>query len=283
MTETIAIVGAGTMGSGIAQNALTSGYSVILMDRHAQAAEAGLAKVRAGLDKAVAKGMLTDVKKSGLLAKIRISEDFSDAKDAIVVIEAIFENIEAKSELFKVLEEKINYETVIASNTSSISITKLGSGMQYPERLVGLHFFNPVPLMKLVEVVRGKKTSQQTMEKAKTIATNMGKTPVEVNDSPGFISNRILMPFINEAVLALENNVATKEGIDTIAKLGFNHPMGPIELADLIGLDVCRDILDAIYQQTGDQKFKPAGLLAKMVEEGKLGRKTGTGFYEYKK
>ena len=183
----VAIIGAGTMGSGIAQSALTAGYDVILMDRHAQAAESGLAKVRAGLDKAVAKGALTAAKKAELSAKIRISEDFSDAKGAVIVIEAIFESIEAKSELFRNLEKYLDKDAVIASNTSSISITRLASGMRHNERLVGLHFFNPVPVMKLVEVVRGKNTSQSAIDKARSFAVGLGKTPVEVNDSPGFV------------------------------------------------------------------------------------------------
>ncbi|HID25117.1 MAG TPA: 3-hydroxybutyryl-CoA dehydrogenase, partial [Thermoplasmata archaeon] len=235
------------------------------------------------LDKSIEKGKLTVEEKENILSRIKGTTKLEDLKDVDLIIEAIFENVTAKKELFQELDKICKKETVFASNTSTIPITDLASVTERPEFFIGMHFMNPVPLMKLVEVIRGLRTSDETAKLIKDLAEKMGKTPVEVNDSPGFVSNRLLMPMINEAVYCLMEGVGSAEAIDNVMKLGMNHPMGPLELADLIGLDVVLDIMTVLYQGFNDSKYRPCPLLKKMVQAGYLGRKTGRGFYEYQK
>ncbi|HLC59780.1 MAG TPA: 3-hydroxyacyl-CoA dehydrogenase NAD-binding domain-containing protein, partial [archaeon] len=242
----------------------------------------GLENLKQSMSKAVEKGKMQAEQMNGCLLRISLSWDMKDIKDSDIVIEAVPEELKLKVAVFKDMEKFSKKDAILATNTSSISIDKIAASVKSPSRVVGLHFFNPVPIMKLVEIVRGDKTSDDTFSKAKDFAEHLGKIPVMVKNSPGFVSNRILMLFINEAVKTLEDKVATKEGIDNVARMGFNHPMGPLELADLIGLDVCKDIMDAIYEQMKDEKFKPAKLLNDLVRKGKLGKKSGEGFYNYK-
>ncbi|MCL5090105.1 MAG: 3-hydroxyacyl-CoA dehydrogenase family protein [Candidatus Marsarchaeota archaeon] len=279
----IGIIGTGTMGSGIAQNVLSNGYNVKLIGHKEADLKMGIERLNSGFDKAIAKGSITKDQKALFLSNLETSLDYEVLKDADLVIEAVTENIEVKKDVILNIEKHTRKDAIIATNTSSISITALASLLGNPERFLGIHFFNPASVMKVVELVKGEKTSNEALSKARTFAKNLGKTVVDVKDSPGFVSNRILMLFINESIHILEEGIATKEGIDTVAKLGFNHPMGPLELADFIGLDVCRDIMEAIYRQGKDERFKPAELLKKLVNEGNNGRKSGKGFYEYKK
>jgi 3-hydroxybutyryl-CoA dehydrogenase len=277
----VAIIGAGTMGIGITQVVISANYDAILISDNEKSVQAGLERLKGNMDKAIAKGRMTAEQKDGFLKRLKISSEMSDVADAGMVIEAVPEDAKIKQGVLSEVEKYIGREAIIATNTSSISIATLAAGLKEPARFLGLHFFNPAPVMKVIEVVRGQKTSDLTLNAAMSFAASLGKTAVEVEDSPGFISNRILMIYINESINALYQGIASKESIDTIAKLGFNHPMGPLELADFIGLDVCRDIMEAIYQQSNDAKFKPSPLLEKMVNEGRLGKKNKKGFYDY--
>jgi 3-hydroxybutyryl-CoA dehydrogenase len=278
--EKIVIFGAGTMGHGIASIFAANEYSVTIIDIDQKYLDNAKNKITKNLERMASKGAVIGSVENAL-SRIAYSTDLKIAKDADIVIEAIIENLEEKKRLFKNLNEIVNREAIIASNTSSISLTQLGSFTDRPDKVVGMHFFNPVPVLKLVEVVKGLNTSEETITKVTELAKSVGKTPVIVFDNPGFVANRILMPFINEGIYALQENIATKESIDSIAKLGFNMPMGPLELADLIGLDVCLDIMNVLYRDFGNQKYSPCPLLNKMVAAGKLGRKSGEGFYKY--
>jgi 3-hydroxybutyryl-CoA dehydrogenase len=275
------VVGAGTMGNGIAQTAARAGYDVVMRDVKDEFLQRGMQAIDRSLQRDVDKERLKEEEKRAVVGRIRTTTELSDFADASFVIEAITENLEAKRELFRALDEATNRECVLASNTSSISITKLGAATTRPDKVIGMHFMNPVPVMKLVEVIRGIATSDDTWARTRELSEKMGKTALECNDSPGFVSNRVLMPMINEAVFALHEGVASRESIDGIMKLGMNHPMGPLTLADFIGLDVCLAILNVLHGELGDPKYRPCPLLRKYVDAGWLGRKSGRGFYEY--
>jgi 3-hydroxybutyryl-CoA dehydrogenase len=275
------VVGAGTMGNGIAQTAARAGYDVIMRDVKDEFLQRGMQAIDRSLQRDVDKERLKEEEKRAIVGRIRTTTELSEFADASFVIEAITENLEAKRELFRALDGATNRECVLASNTSSISITKLGAATTRPDKVIGMHFMNPVPVMKLVEVIRGIATSDDTWARTRGLSERMGKTALECNDSPGFVSNRVLMPMINEAVFALHEGVASRESIDGIMKLGMNHPMGPLTLADFIGLDVCLAILNVLHEELGDPKYRPCPLLRKYVDAGWLGRKSGRGFYEY--
>jgi len=279
--KSIFVVGAGTMGNGIAQTAAVAGYQVTMMDVAEEFVQRGQATMRKSVEKLSEKGKLSAEQKEAALA-IKSSTTTQDAAAADLIIEAATENPELKTKLFKELDGIAKPEAILASNTSSISITKLAAATGRPAQVIGMHFFNPVPIMTLLEVVRGQATSDETLATALEVGAQMGKTPVVVKDSPGFVSNRILCPMINEAILALDEGVADAEGIDTVMKLGMAHPIGPLALADLIGLDVVLYIMEVLHRDLDDDKYAPAPLLRSMVAEGKLGRKNGKGFYEYK-
>jgi 3-hydroxybutyryl-CoA dehydrogenase len=279
--DTAAVVGAGTMGNGIAQVMATSGRKVVLVDVDPSALERAVGTIGKSLGKLEEKGKVEPGTKDAALGRIDTGTDLSAAKDADIVVEAVVETLETKRIVFDRLTELCSDTTVLASNTSSISITELARGVPEPGRVLGMHFMNPVPLMKLVEVVRGVRTSDATVEAVEKLSKDLGKTPVTVNDYPGFISNRVLMPMINEAVYCLMEGVANEEAIDEIMKLGMAHPMGPLTLADLIGLDVCLHIMEVLHSGLGDSKYRPCPLLRNMVAAGKLGRKSGEGFYTY--
>ena len=279
--EQVGVVGGGTMGNGIAQVFATSGYEVKLRDVGQPQLERAMSTIQKSLGKFVEKDKMTAQESEAALGRIETTTELSDLAGSDLVIEAIFENFEAKAASFKELDSLLGPEAILASNTSSIDITKLAAVTGRPDRFIGMHFFNPVPLMSLVEVIRGMQTSDETYETIRALAEKLGKTPVEVRDYPGFVSNRVLMPMINEAIFALYEGVASKEDIDTVMKLGMNHPMGPLTLADFIGLDVCLDILHVLYDGFKDPKYRPCPLLVKMVQAGRLGRKSGEGFYKY--
>ncbi|WP_142804943.1 MULTISPECIES: 3-hydroxybutyryl-CoA dehydrogenase [Tepidiphilus] len=281
--QTIFIVGAGTMGSGIAQVAAQSGFSVQLFDISAQQLERARATISGNLDRLVKKEKLTAADRDAALARIETVTQLDGVAAADLVIEAASENEALKLELFAKLDALAKPEAILASNTSSISITKIAAATKNPSRVIGMHFFNPVPVMALIELIRGLQTSDETYQKAEAIAKALGKTPVAVKNSPGFVVNRLLCPMINEAIFALQEGLASAEGIDEAMKLGCNHPIGPLALADLIGLDVELAVMQVLYEGFKDPKFRPAPLLVEMVEAGKLGRKTGEGFYRYDK
>jgi len=281
--HSIGVVGAGQMGHGIAQVMLRAGHRVLLLDISQDFVEAGARRIAKGLARDVEKARMTAGEREQALARLKPTTVLADLGEADFIIEAVTEKFDVKAAVFRSLEPHCRPGTIFASNTSSISITRLAGATERADRFVGLHFFNPVPVMKLVEVVPGLQTSPDTVDKAVALAASAGKTPVRVNDFPGFVSNRVLMPMINEAIFCLMEGVADAQGIDSVMKLGMNHPMGPLELADLIGLDVCLDILKVLYESLRDPKYRPCSLLEKMVAAGWLGRKTGRGFYEYPK
>ncbi|HEX7707103.1 MAG TPA: 3-hydroxybutyryl-CoA dehydrogenase [Thermoanaerobaculia bacterium] len=279
----IVVIGGGTMGNGIAHAAAASTFDVTLVDVSDAILQRAVSTITSNLQRGVDKGKMTAEDRDAVLGRIRTTSDLDACADADIVIEAIIENLEAKTGLFAKLDGITRPECILASNTSSISITKIAAATSRPDKVIGMHFMNPVPVMTLVEVIRGIATSDETWQKVEDLAKRMGKTPIEVNDYPGFISNRVLMPMINEAIFTLYEGVATREAIDGVMKLGMNHPMGPLTLADFIGLDVCLAILRVLEQGFGDPKYRPCPLLVKMVDAGWLGRKSGRGFYEYSK
>jgi len=279
--NTIMVIGAGQMGGGIAQVAAQTGFNVILHDIKEEFLAKGLSAIDKNLSRNVTKGKMTEEEKAEVLKRITTTTELSSAKDADFVIEAASENMEIKSKIFKTLDEAARPEVILATNTSSLPITEIAAVTNRPEQVIGMHFMNPVPVMKLVEVIRGLATTDEVFNTVDELAKEMGKIPVEVNDFPGFVSNRILLPMINEAVYAVYEGVAKPEAIDQVMKLGMNHPMGPLELADFIGLDTCLSIMEILYDGLGDSKYRPCPLLRKYVKAGWLGRKTGRGFYIY--
>ncbi|WP_404900362.1 3-hydroxybutyryl-CoA dehydrogenase [Priestia filamentosa] len=275
------VIGAGQMGAGIAQVLASASYNVVLYDLDTQALQRGINKIETSLKKAVQKEKIKEDEMNETLARIQDTTSFSNGDDADIVIEAIVENLEVKKEVFKKLDQIVKKEAILASNTSALSITELGAVTKRPEKVIGMHFMNPVPVMKLVEVIRGLSTSEETYQEIKRITESLGKVPVLVEDFPGFVSNRILMPMINEAIYTLYEGIASKEAIDEVMKLGMNHPMGPLQLADFIGLDTCLFIMEVLHEGFGDDKYRPCPLLKQYVKGGYLGYKVKRGFYEY--
>ena len=281
MSEIFGVVGAGTMGNGIAQVAARAGFEVVLRDVADDFMARGMSAIDKSLQRDVDKQRLSAEEKQSIIGRIKTTTDTADLREAFIVVEAVTEDLQVKIDLFKALDGLTNSNAILASNTSSISITKLGAVTKRPDRVIGMHFMNPVPVMKLVEIIRGAATSDETYDTIHRLTEKLGKTPLECNDSPGFISNRVLMPMINEAIFALYEGVATRESIDGIMKLGMNHPMGPLTLADFIGLDVCLAIMNVLHDGFGDSKYRPCPLLKRYVDAGWLGKKSGRGFYEY--
>lgn len=279
--KTVMVVGAGQMGSGIAQVHAQAGFHVILHDVNEQAVTKGLVGIEKNLQRQVEKGRLAEEDKTTILSRIEKSIDITNAKKTDLIIEAAVENMEIKAKIFGQLDEHAPSHAILATNTSSLPITEIAAATKRPEQVIGMHFMNPVPVMKLVEIIRGLQTSDAVYEVISAVSETLGKTAVEVNDFPGFVSNRILMPMINEAIYTVYEGVATKEAVDEVMKLGMNHPMGPLTLADFIGLDTCLYIMETLHDGFGDDKYRPCPLLRKYVKAGWLGKKTGRGFYEY--
>ena len=279
--EKIYVLGGGTMGSGIVQAFAQKGYEVIVRDIKDELVQSGIVRINNGLSKLVSKGKMTEETKEDILSRISGTTDMNLAADCDLVVEAAIENMKIKKEIFAELDKISKPETILASNTSSLSITEVASATNRPEKVIGMHFFNPAPVMKLVEIIRGMATSQETFDAVKELSVAIGKEPVEVEEAPGFVVNRILIPMINEASFILQEGIASVEDIDTAMKYGANHPMGPLALGDLIGLDVCLAIMDVLYNETGDTKYRSSSILRKYVRAGWLGRKSGRGFYNY--
>ena len=279
--EKIFVLGAGTMGSGIVQAFAQKGYEVIVRDIKDELVQSGIVRINNGLSKLVSKGKMTEETKEDILSRISGTTDMNLAADCDLVVEAAIENMKIKKEIFAELDKICKPETILASNTSSLSITEVASATNRPEKVIGMHFFNPAPVMKLVEIIRGMATSQETFDAVKELSVAIGKEPVEVEEAPGFVVNRILIPMINEASFIFQEGIASVEDIDTTMKYGANHPMGPLALGDLIGLDVCLAIMDVLYNETGDTKYRSSSILRKYVRAGWLGRKSGRGFYNY--
>lgn len=280
--EKIFVLGAGTMGSGIVQAFAQKGYEVIVRDIKDEFVQRGLSGINKNLSKLVSKGKMTEETKEEILSRISGTTDMNLAADCDLVVEAAIENMKIKKEIFAELDGICKKETILASNTSSLSITEVASATSRPDKVIGMHFFNPAPVMKLVEIIRGMATSQETFDAVKNLSLEIGKEPVEVKEAPGFVVNRILIPMINEVSFILQEGIASVEDIDTAMKFGANHPMGPLALGDLIGLDVCLAIMDVLYNETGDNKYRASSTLRKYVRAGWLGRKSGRGFYNYK-
>jgi 3-hydroxybutyryl-CoA dehydrogenase len=275
------VIGAGQMGSGIAQVCAMAGYDVILHDIKDEFVQKGIGNIQKNLNRQVEKGRMEESEKETILSRVSSSVSLENASKADLVIEAVVENMEVKTQLFKMLDQYAPDHTILASNTSSLPITEIAAATDRPEKVIGMHFMNPVPVMKLVEIIRGLQTSDDVYDTIEAVSKKLQKVPVEVNDFPGFISNRILMPMINEAIFAVYEGVATPEAVDEIMKLGMNHPMGPLTLADFIGLDTCLYIMETLHEGFGDDKYRPCPLLRKYVKAGWLGKKTGKGFYTY--
>ncbi|MFC1564318.1 3-hydroxyacyl-CoA dehydrogenase family protein [candidate division KSB1 bacterium] len=279
--KTVSVIGAGTMGNGIAHVFAMSSYNVNLIDVNDEILSRAMGMIDKNLGRQVKKEIITEEQKNEILGRIKTGTDMSAIKDSFLVIEAVVEKEDVKQEIFAKFDDLADSSAILASNTSTISITKIAGATKRPENVIGMHFMNPVPMMKLVEVIKGLDTSVEVTTTITDLCGKLGKTPVVVNDYPGFVSNRILLPMINEAVYALMEGVANKEAIDTVMKLGMAHPMGPLALADLIGLDVCLDIMEVLHRELGDSKYRPCPLLKNMVAAGRLGKKAGIGFFDY--